>query len=269
MQENDKASQQELKRLRSLSGNKTCADCDRQDNSWASVTHGVFICMICSDVHRSVGTHITKVKGCTGTYLWGPDELEKMQTAGNQGGNSRYGAKKIDPDASKQQKQRYVVEKYEKLSFVSEQCPVPCPAPCPAHAKTGMEVARVDRAKPAVRKAAVVATQPTQPCVQTSMAAPIACAAVISDSWFDDFFKEEEVCCTNSTVPLKLTETPVVKTAPFYETTNSLDAFLDVALTAEAKPTPACISAYPANLDLFQKVHPAPVADPFFDWPEF
>jgi len=198
------------------------------------------------------------------------DEFERQMTMmQTTGGNSKYGAKKIEPDVSKEQKQWYVVEKYEKLSFVSEQCPVPCPAPCPAHAKTGVEVARVDRAKPAVRKAPVVATQPMKPCVQTSMAAPIACAAVISDSWFDDFFKDEEVCCTNSTVPLKLTETPVVKSAPFYETTNSLDAFLDVALTAEAKPTPACISAYPANLDLFQKVHPAPAADPFFDWPEF
>merc|ERR1719163_318176 len=108
MQENDKASQKELKRLRSLSGNGTCADCGRQDNSWASVTHGVFICMVCSDVHRSVGTHITKVKGCTGTYLWGPDELQRMQAVGNLRGDEVYGADKVNPCASKEKKQRFV-----------------------------------------------------------------------------------------------------------------------------------------------------------------
>merc|ERR1711988_147996 len=112
--------QKELKRLRGLKGNNFCADCGRQDSSWASVSHGVFICVTCSDVHRSVGTHISKVKGCTGTYLWGPDELERMQTSGNCHADEVYGAEKIDPCASKDQKQRFVVEKYEKRSLVGK-----------------------------------------------------------------------------------------------------------------------------------------------------
>merc|ERR1719336_2083363 len=116
MQENDKASQAELKHLRRVSGG-ICADCGRQDNSWASVTHGIFICVTCSDVHRSVGTHITKVKGCTGTYLWGPDELERMQEVGNLHSEEIYGAKKVDPCASKDSKQQFVVDKYEKRCF--------------------------------------------------------------------------------------------------------------------------------------------------------
>merc|ERR1719329_2103014 len=120
IQENDKKSQAELKRLRGLSGNTRCADCDRQDNSWSSVSLGVFICVTCSDVHRSVGTHISKVKGCTGTYLWGPDELEKMATVGNQRANELYGTEKVDPAASKEQKQRYVCQKYEKRAFASK-----------------------------------------------------------------------------------------------------------------------------------------------------
>jgi len=265
MQEPDKASQQQLKRLRSLSGNKTWADCDRQDNSWASVSHGVFICVICSDVHRSVGTHITKVKGCTGTYLWGPDELERMQTAGNQAGNSKYGAKKIEPDASKEQKQRYVTEKYYNLSFVNERSP----APYPAHAKTGTQVGRVNEPTAIVRKATAAKMHPPQPAAQKTVAAPIACSANISDSWFDDFFKEE-ACCAKSSRPLKVNEMPEVKcTEPPQGATNSLDDFLDAALHAEAKPAPAAITDYPIGLDPFQKVHPAPVRDPFFDWPEF
>merc|ERR1719353_2805598 len=107
IQQNDKKSQAELKRLRGLSGNTRCADCDRQDTTWSSVSLGVFICVTCSDVHRSVGTHITKVKGCTGTYLWGPDELDRMREIGNDGAANVYGDAKIDPTASKEAKQKF------------------------------------------------------------------------------------------------------------------------------------------------------------------
>merc|ERR1712146_544329 len=89
-----------------------CADCGDPDNSWASVTHGVFLCIVCSDAHRAVGTHITKMKGCTGTYLWGPDELDKMKSIGNRKADVLYGSNKVSPDASKAEKQRFVESKY-------------------------------------------------------------------------------------------------------------------------------------------------------------
>merc|ERR1719217_2063781 len=114
------AAQRELKRLRKERGNEACADCGRPENSWASVSHGVFICVTCSDVHRGVGTHVTKVKGCTGTYLWGPDELEQMRQMGNTGADRKFGAKKISPDAGKELKQSYVIDKYDRLAFASK-----------------------------------------------------------------------------------------------------------------------------------------------------
>merc|ERR1712032_181148 len=100
--------------------NHICADCGTQDTSWASVTHGTFLCITCSDVHRSVGTHITKIKGCTGTYLWGPDEVERMQTIGNAVAEELYGTEKISPTASKQEKQKYVEKKYRDRSSISD-----------------------------------------------------------------------------------------------------------------------------------------------------
>ena len=44
-----------------------------------------------------------QVKGCTGTYLWGPDELARMDEVGNVEAEKRYGSHKIDPSASKEQ----------------------------------------------------------------------------------------------------------------------------------------------------------------------
>jgi len=68
-----------LKQLRTKPHNAHCADCGRSNNTWASVNLGVFLCDRCADVHRALGTHISKVKGCQGTDLWGPDEIALMQ----------------------------------------------------------------------------------------------------------------------------------------------------------------------------------------------
>jgi len=68
-----------LRSLRSEPHNAHCADCGRANNSWASVNLGVFLCDRCADVHRALGAHISKVKACTGTDLWGPDEITQMK----------------------------------------------------------------------------------------------------------------------------------------------------------------------------------------------
>ncbi|KAH9920340.1 uncharacterized protein B0H18DRAFT_1025038 [Fomitopsis serialis] len=63
---NDKATtERHAKTLRELlkrPENKVCADCKRNDPRWASWNIGVFLCIRCSGIHRSMGTHISKVK---------------------------------------------------------------------------------------------------------------------------------------------------------------------------------------------------------------
>jgi len=253
MQQNDQASQKELKRLRSLKdgGNSICADCRRQDTTWASVSHGVFICVVCSDVHRSVGTHITKVKGCTGTYLWGPDELDKMRTVGNLVGAEIYGSEKISPDASKEEKQRFVIEKYEKRSFAGKAAPKAVNVEAPPQ-KEAMPL-KVQR-EPDVKVATVRGNLSQEKVTPTQTAGTILAARqnVIPDSVFDDCFNEiEESCFTSSSVwsePCKNQVRPATPAAA--DTRSSLDAFLDSTL--QAPP-----------------VQPNLVADPFFDWPDF
>lgn len=190
IQANDAASQKELKRLRGLRerGNNVCADCGAQDSSWASVTHGVFVCVVCSDVHRSVGTHVTKMKGCTGTYLWGPDELEKMQSVGNRKSEEIYGDRKVSPAASKEEKQRFVEDKYAKLAFVG---------------KFRAEAAARQQAEPRKSAPTPIPVQETVRPVPVAAAAwqvardsrgsgPVASKVEISDSFFEDLFGEIE-----------------------------------------------------------------------------
>jgi hypothetical protein len=72
----DAESHARLKALCRSGSNNRCAECGDTGTCWASVTIGVFVCMRCSQVHRSLGAHISKVKSCMGTYLWAPDELQ-------------------------------------------------------------------------------------------------------------------------------------------------------------------------------------------------
>jgi len=259
MQQNDKAAQKELKRLRGLSSNGRCADCGVQDNSWASVSHGVFICIICSDVHRSVGTHVTKVKGCTGTYLWGPDELEKMQTTGNQEADSIYGTDKVDPGASKEQKQRYVSDKYEKRSFAGKSAP-------PVVVRTASANLRTEQPKPSARMTA--ATEHARN--KEAPAAPVARKVDISDSFFDDFFNEASHF-GNSPEALKSNAIDIVQIAhpPCLGDDSSLDAFLNATLNVSTQPTSRTISDCPPKLGSLQTMQTSLVIDPFADWPEF
>ncbi|KAG8472394.1 hypothetical protein CXB51_034220 [Gossypium anomalum] len=50
-----------LEGLLKIPENKECADCKSKGPRWASVNLGVFICMQCSGIHRSLGVHISKV----------------------------------------------------------------------------------------------------------------------------------------------------------------------------------------------------------------
>lgn len=253
VEQNDQASQRELKRLRGLisRGNHFCADCGASDNSWTSVSIGVFICVTCSDVHRSVGTHITKVKGCTGTYLWGPDELEQMRRVGNDGAEKIYGDAKIEPTASKEKKQQFVIEKYDKRMFASNLCsPIEQSVPVKergAAASTvdllsGLTDAPSTQDLPSVTRKCATSSETL--CSQTwsnrqsANATQAARGVSITDSLFDELFNELEADTVHSKRPLHVASD------------NGLDAFLNSALFASV-------------------AQPAPKADQLFDleWP--
>ncbi|CAN6216353.1 unnamed protein product [Urochloa humidicola] len=113
-----------LKELLHKSDNRICADCSAPDPKWASANIGVFICLKCSGVHRSLGTHVSKVLSVT-LDQWTDDEINSMiEVGGNSYANAIYeaflpeGYQKPHPDSSQEERADFIRSKYESQTFL-------------------------------------------------------------------------------------------------------------------------------------------------------
>ncbi|OBA21830.1 Arf GTPase activating protein, partial [Metschnikowia bicuspidata var. bicuspidata NRRL YB-4993] len=73
-----------FRQLLKESPNKSCVDCkSAQHPRWASWNLGCFICIRCSGIHRSMGTHISRVKSVD-LDVWTDEQVESMIKWGNE-----------------------------------------------------------------------------------------------------------------------------------------------------------------------------------------
>ncbi|CAI5736271.1 unnamed protein product [Peronospora destructor] len=112
-----------LNELMKLEGNKLCADCGCRGPRWASINLGVFICIACSGIHRSLGVHLTFVRSIN-LDSWTMEQVQQMQQWGNTRAKAYYEAN-IPSDyripmehSSVREKEMWIRDKYERKRFV-------------------------------------------------------------------------------------------------------------------------------------------------------
>ncbi|KAK9447287.1 uncharacterized protein V1518DRAFT_421842 [Limtongia smithiae] len=119
--------QQLLKALLKEPGNKFCSDCKKHAYPrWASWNLGVFICIRCSGIHRSMGTHISRVKSVD-LDSWTEEQLQSMVRWGNIKANKYWEAKLPGSHQPMESKiENFIRTKYELKRWCA---PGPVPDP--------------------------------------------------------------------------------------------------------------------------------------------
>ncbi|KAI0428795.1 hypothetical protein F5Y09DRAFT_312012 [Xylaria sp. FL1042] len=106
-------------------GNCWCADCGSGSKvEWVSINLGIILCIECSGIHRSLGTHISKVRSLTlDITSFTIDIIELLLLVGNRVSNMVWEAKldpslKPGPQATREQRLRFITSKYVERAYV-------------------------------------------------------------------------------------------------------------------------------------------------------
>ncbi|KAJ5232598.1 hypothetical protein N7468_005554 [Penicillium chermesinum] len=108
-------------------GNKWCADCGSTSKvEWVSINLGIILCIECSGIHRSLGTHISKIRSLTlDIHSFSNDIVEILLQIGNRVSNMVWEATldqslKPGPMSTREQRLKFITSKYVDRAFVEQ-----------------------------------------------------------------------------------------------------------------------------------------------------
>lgn len=123
--EDEAANKVRVEALCATPPNNICADCREHGTRWACVNHGIFVCLRCSGIHRSLGVHVSKVKS-TNMDGWSTAEVDVMEAIGNARAASLFEAHVpatfagISARSTDHELRTFIEKKYNQKEFAME-----------------------------------------------------------------------------------------------------------------------------------------------------
>lgn len=151
---------QGLKELLEYPENSQCADCSEPNPTWASTNWGVFICVQCAGVHRSLGVEHSFVLSCS-LDNWSKEQIDFMKSRGNKEMNAllEYSVPKtievpFGSETDRDTRDKYIRAKYIEQLFCKKEGRTPNP---PKRMKRiGSSSSRHSPPSPCLRDAAMI-----------------------------------------------------------------------------------------------------------------
>ena len=87
----------DIPEILSLPGNSNCCDCNAEKPKWASLNNGVFLCLKCAGIHRSLGSEITLIRSLQ-IDSWTDNQILYLSKGGNNKFKQNLSEFNIDPN---------------------------------------------------------------------------------------------------------------------------------------------------------------------------
>lgn len=102
--------------------NKRCAECGDSYPNWASANLGIFLCMNCASLHRSLGTHISFVRSVS-LDQWKEEHVKTMLRWGNRRAREYWEARCKASERPVAPNKNFLIEKYDKKCYCASVLP--------------------------------------------------------------------------------------------------------------------------------------------------
>ena len=87
----------DIPQLLTLPGNSNCCDCNAENPKWSSLNNGIFLCLKCAGLHRSLGVDISTIRSLQ-IDSWTDKQIHYLSKGGNEKFKKNLSEYNIEPN---------------------------------------------------------------------------------------------------------------------------------------------------------------------------
>ncbi len=109
----------DIPEILSIPGNSNCCDCNSEKPKWTSLTNGIFLCLKCAGIHRSLGVDISVIRSLQ-IDSWTDKQILYLTKGGNNKFKMFLSEYKIDLNSSPELKYKSKAADYYRKNLKNE-----------------------------------------------------------------------------------------------------------------------------------------------------